>query len=892
MASQGPNKNQDKIDIEITSSSKSTRTAKNMKKDEDLDSGNDTANGGSNGGIGAGGGGVSDDANQVNSDEGKKGSFRRAKSRASRACEICHSRKVRCDVMERMPCTNCAAFGCECRIPEVRQRKGSKMAKAKTPKAAGTSTSSSNNVGSTASTSSEPQDKVSAVDSMPPEAEEQASTGNRGKDLHSSAAWKRMLDTRIQQPGRVSFMGSTSHLNLILENMPDSEAYYFAAVGESSLGLSRIKQMDKEDIDVLKLRGAFLIPAQELCDDLIESYFEKVHPVVPIVNRTQFMRQYNDPTNPPSLLLRQGMLVAASRTCNNPALLDERGSSKLATATFYKRAKALFDANYEMDRIPVIQTAILLAWFLEGPDDVTANGYYWTRVAITVAQGIGLHRNMEKSGLPEIEKKIWKRIWWTLFTRDRSTAVAMGRPVMINLDDADVPMITLEDFDESEPGTPSPYKVNRAQALYFIYSVKLSEIMGLTIKEHYSIGAENIRRHNRVPDVSQCDMAMASWMNSLPQELKYSLKDRHNHDFFKALLHCQYYTVLCLVHRSNIIYQRPARSTANAANVMASGRGGANNPEEERIPSYPSWGIAFQAAHMIVRIAENLDAFNELTQCPAIIVYTVFSAMILLIYQMESPSDAVVDSAKRAVISCRNLLDKLGKVWDTADRICKLASYLAADPRIREKVIRSAKRYAEEASTSLDIPEFRASGPNKRSYADMLGDEGSSVKENNPLSQQEVAPNEALGPAAAYASGLGNGREDRQPSITNRHPQHVYNVPSELFLVTNAGTPAPEAVNNSAQQTFQPSQLFPESFKRSDSNANSSGVPSTGGTDPPMFAAFDSFGEQFGEKASESPTNSDDIHNVPNTLNLSDWYQFLMSTTNNKEPAFVKGDNI
>lgn len=882
-------------------------------------------------------------------DDTKKGSFRRAKSRASRACEICHSRKVRCDVMERMPCTNCAAFGCECRIPEVRQRKGSKLAKAKQQVSGGSKhlsvgggSSSGAGTGNLNLSAASAPDNVSAVSALPADVGgdqigggagggSQGSNGQGSDDRDSratTAAWKRMLDTRIQQPGRVSFMGSTSHLNLILENMPDSEAYYFAAVGESSLGLSRIKQMDREDIDVLKLRGAFLLPAQELCDDLIESYFEKVHPVVPIVNRTQFMRQYNDPANPPSLLLRQAMLVAASRTCNNSALLDERGSSKLATATFYKRAKALFDANYEMDRVPVIQSAILLAWFLEGPDDVTANGYYWTRIAVTVAQGIGLHRNMEKSGLPEIEKRIWKRIWWTLFTRDRSTAVAMGRPVMINLDDADVPMITLEDFDESEPGSPSPYKVNRGQALYFIYSVKLSEIMGLTIKEHYSIGAENIRRHNRVPDVSQCDMAMATWMNSLPQELKYSLKDRRNHDFFKALLHCQYYTVLCLVHRSNIIYQRPSQGRSDApgmtmplnpANVMASGRSENINPngmEEERIPSYPSWGIAFQAAHMIVRIAENLDAFNELTQCPAIIVYTVFSAMILLIYQMESPSEAVVESAKRAVISCRNLLDKLGKVWDTADRICKLASYLAADPRIREKVVRSAKRYAEESTAPLGTGhEFSAGANNdgqsasKRSYADML-----SGGKPNALSQQEITPNDALGPAAAYASGINdNSQQERTPSqpprsnITNNNNnnnpsstlQQTYNVPSELFLVTNADPPAAEDAGIHAHQTtFQPAQLFPDSLKRADSNLdsnpNSTGVPSTGASDPPMFTAFDSFGEQLGEKSSASPANSDDMHSIPNTLNLGDWYKFLMTNTNYSEASasFMKGDSL
>lgn len=41
-----------------------------------------------------------------------------------------------------------------------------------------------------------------------------------------------------------------------------------------------------------------------------------------------------------------------------------------------------------------------------------------------------------------VDKRMWKRLWWVLFTRDRNIAVALGRPVLINTDDADVPMLT------------------------------------------------------------------------------------------------------------------------------------------------------------------------------------------------------------------------------------------------------------------------------------------------------------------------------------------------------------------------------------------------------------------------------------------------------------------
>lgn len=45
------------------------------------------------------------------------------KKRASQACEICRSRKVRCDSEKRHPCTNCADMGLNCHIPESKRRR-------------------------------------------------------------------------------------------------------------------------------------------------------------------------------------------------------------------------------------------------------------------------------------------------------------------------------------------------------------------------------------------------------------------------------------------------------------------------------------------------------------------------------------------------------------------------------------------------------------------------------------------------------------------------------------------------------------------------------------------------------------------------------------------------
>lgn len=53
----------------------------------------------------------------------RHGNTKPAKKRASQACEICRSRKVRCDSEKRHPCTNCADMGLKCSIPESKRRR-------------------------------------------------------------------------------------------------------------------------------------------------------------------------------------------------------------------------------------------------------------------------------------------------------------------------------------------------------------------------------------------------------------------------------------------------------------------------------------------------------------------------------------------------------------------------------------------------------------------------------------------------------------------------------------------------------------------------------------------------------------------------------------------------
>ncbi|KLO92560.1 uncharacterized protein LW94_3709 [Fusarium fujikuroi] len=274
----------------------------------------------------------------------------------------------------------------------------------------------------------------------------------------------------VTSAGHVIYMGESAGFNLLLSGSQGPVVHF--PLPRDTLALSIPAGLDPLETRILQRRGAFVLPPKTLCDDLIETFFAWVHPIVPVVNRTKFMSQYRDPKSPPSMLLIQSILLAGARISTNPQLMVD-GSASTAVATFYRRAKALYDADYERDGITLVQSMLLMGWYWAGPDDISKNMFYWSQSAIAVAQNLGLHRSMENSTLSISEKRLRKRIWWTLFTRDRTLAVGLGQSVSLNLDDCDVDMIADDDFIEHDGNDIHEYPPDPTQVGFFVQYVKL-----------------------------------------------------------------------------------------------------------------------------------------------------------------------------------------------------------------------------------------------------------------------------------------------------------------------------------------------------------------------------------------------------------------------------------
>ncbi|KAK6441496.1 Transcriptional activator of fatty acid utilization [Oleoguttula sp. CCFEE 5521] len=746
--------------------------------------------------------------------------------------------KVRCDAASLgVPCTNCVAFSIKCKIPTPKRKKtaGGKKESSRYVHAAAQGPDIPRSLSSHMLLHSERRESCAENDDLPPSAPQPGTTYHsvpaaRPRDfpdtiLSNSQAgmpetelsdtyadrqrfhndtWAQYMKPKfarapIKEAGRVAYLGESVNLSLLIQDQNGARDVVHYPLPENARGArARANELDNVEINILHQRGAFLLPPRALCDELVDAYFRWIAPICPVINRSKFMRQYRDAKNPPSVLLLQAILLAGSRVCSNYQLMDANGSTTPAAMTFYKRAKALYDANYEDDRVTIVQALILMGWYWEGPEgkatwneltttlqsdiaaDVTKNVSYWSRVAMIVAQGSGMHRSVEDSQLSQADKRLWKRIWWTLFTRDRSVAVALGRPVTCNIEDSDVEMLSEDDFYDDEPDRPAEHAPNPIHVQFFINYVKLCEIMGLVLSQQYSMASKT--RRNNALDLTYSDMALADWLQNCPPEVR---------------------TTLCLLHRAHI---PPAGPEASAR---------LNGFADET--AYPSRTIAYQAAAMITAIVETLTLHDQIRHTPAFIVYSLFSALIMHVYQMRSSNQSIVSLTQQRTRTCMNALKDVSKVWLVAKMVHTLFEPILGTKMLEERLQGApgrqqgtVKRNGHSRSHTKDITAEEPAEPQKRKFDDMeLGyskgppaPQMSRKPSNNNISSHSQPHHPKRHPSKLMTLSWA--------SLSNTRPITPFNgfypgTRPDLFLHTRNSPKLSEDL----WQNYQPDQLFP-----------------------------------------------------------------------------------
>ncbi|KAL4914577.1 hypothetical protein BDW62DRAFT_219990 [Aspergillus aurantiobrunneus] len=202
----------------------------------------------------------------------------------------------------------------------------------------------------------------------------------------------------------------------------------------SFLELNNFHALDKEDVAYMRSKGCFSVPDQPVLDEFINQYFLHIHPETPVLDEAGFWRLYSQaggdaPTSEQkiSLFVFQAMMFRAIsyvsiESINRCGFSDKES----ARASFYKRAKLLFDLRAENLPLNKAQGAVLLSHQVS-PDD-PQTGSLWL---VYATQNTVILGQQPVSFAGDLQDTMKKRLWWSILLRDRCLCLGLRRRTQI-----------------------------------------------------------------------------------------------------------------------------------------------------------------------------------------------------------------------------------------------------------------------------------------------------------------------------------------------------------------------------------------------------------------------------------------------------------------------------
>ena len=316
----------------------------------------------------------------------------------------------------------------------------------------------------------------------------------------------------------------------------------------------------------LRDEGALTVPSLQTCLPVIQAYFQWFHPGFPVLDRPAIARRLM--TMDISPLLFQAMLFIGATYCNEEAIvaIGFRDRSE-AKSLLYTRARLLFHADWEKDQITLLQALFLLSFWRGEPSDVR-DVRYWLGVAITQAETCGLHRSTKLTTRDPQMARLRRRIWWSIYTRERQSAVSLGLPMRVRDEDCDIEPLTVADLENDSDDNPLT-ALGSPTPEHFVYPIKmvdLARLLGRIIDIHFIPG----RTPSAQEEIMHLQTSLEEWKESLPSGLR-KLYDKDHPSVWTYLLHLAYNQLRILIHRHGFLrkHENDTKVALGAANQIS-----------------------------------------------------------------------------------------------------------------------------------------------------------------------------------------------------------------------------------------------------------------------------------------------------------------------------------
>ncbi|WPG98699.1 Hypothetical protein R9X50_00149300 [Acrodontium crateriforme] len=361
---------------------------------------------------------------------------------------------------------------------------------------------------------------------------------------------------------------------------------------------------------------------------LINVYFEKIHPFLPLVDEMEFRRSHAAGLAPEPLS-HAICLVAAKDPTAEPHLLLTESKSLLTPREFSTRLHAsvigALKAPCKFDKITLIRILALVAMHTEGPDG-TEDASMCLSQAMHHAQTLGIHLGQQSNNVAAHDMSM-KRLFWCLWALDRANAAMNGRPLVMADND-----IASEPFKSGESGFPA-----------FEAWLHVSEILNKVISFYRpGVSVESTGWEDQFPDFESIIDDVDGW------QLSPSLL---------ATIHLFYLSVAILSHRSRGVKQIQRSTNSSVRQRLVAGE--------------------------IIKWMGS-DRAKTVHGMPCIPYAVSLSLSVSYQHLRQSQLTHQQEEARDDIRACTKLLQNLRRTWGSADAMAALAK------KVSEELDRSA----------------------------------------------------------------------------------------------------------------------------------------------------------------------------------------------------------
>lgn len=175
------------------------------------------------------------------------------------------------------------------------------------------------------------------------------------------------------------------------------------------------------------------LPERAQAIELTRIYFDAVHPQYPIIHEPSFMQAmnllYDRDTQAPEgdaiVLFQVNMVLAIASS-----VLSSRARSHIPSESYCLSALQHLERLNVQNSLSGLQCVLLLLIFTMHSPYMRLNVWYLNYHCIAAVLDLGLQRDVTtSSGISLLDQEMRTRVFWVIFTLDRTIATMMGRPI-------------------------------------------------------------------------------------------------------------------------------------------------------------------------------------------------------------------------------------------------------------------------------------------------------------------------------------------------------------------------------------------------------------------------------------------------------------------------------